>query len=385
MARSYRNVELMQQVEYLPGKSIDFIKKVLEDDERIVNYAYILHDKDIKEDGTPKPAHYHIMIKFKGPLQLSTICKMFKNKVPEQYFNNIKGSWGDALAYLTHLNAPNKYQYTAENVVSNFQWKKEVKKRKTEKNKTNEDIQSILTDIVEGKIRRFNYTKYIDGLTYVKYKRQIEDAFNYRADAIKGEANRKMECIYIHGFSGSGKTTYAKYLAEKGGYSYFISSGSNDVLDGYAGQDCLILDDLRPSCMGLSDLLKLLDNNTASTVKSRYKNKFLECKIVIITTTLGIDDFFKNVFSEQPETCVQLKRRCQMLVKFGRSTSADLELYTYNPYTYRYDLEGTMENPVKSIVKPKKAGPAVYCSLFNLSPDCLVPVQPVEDDEPLPF
>lgn len=41
----------------------------------------------------------------------------------------------------------------------------------------------------------------------------------------------------------------------------------------------IILVDLRPSCMGLSDLLKMLDNNTSSTVKSRYKNKVLECDV----------------------------------------------------------------------------------------------------------
>ena len=56
------------------------------------------------------------------------------------------------------------------------------------------------------------------------------------------------------GDAGTGKTTYAKDLAVKKGYSIFVSSGSNDVLDGYGGEDCIILDDLRPSCMGLSDL-----------------------------------------------------------------------------------------------------------------------------------
>lgn len=88
-----------------------------------------------------------------------------------------------------------------------------------------------------------------------------------------------MEAMYFYGDSGTGKTTYAKQLCEKKNYSYFVSSGSNDVLDGYAGQDVIILDDLHPSSVGLSDLLKMLDNNTASTVKSRYYNNVLECKL----------------------------------------------------------------------------------------------------------
>ena len=68
--------------------------------------------------------------------------------------------------------------------------------------------------------------------------------------------------------------------------------------------------------MGLSDLLKMLDNNTASTVKSRYKNKVLECKLIIVTSVLKIDEFFNGVFKEQKEPIVQLKRRCKLHLRF---------------------------------------------------------------------
>ena len=122
--------------------------------------------------------------------------------------------------------------------------------------------------------------------------------------------------ICMVGLPASGKSTYAQMMCEDKGYSVFVSSGSNDVLDGYAGQDCIILDDLRPSCMGLSDLLKMLDNNTASTVKSRYKNKVLECKLIIVTSVLKIDEFFNGVFKEQKEPIVQLKRRCKLHLRF---------------------------------------------------------------------
>ena len=38
-------------------------------------------------------------------------------------------------------------------------------------------------------------------------------------------------------------------------------------------EDVLILDDLRDSDFKFTDLLKILDNHTKSTVKSRYHNK----------------------------------------------------------------------------------------------------------------
>ena len=218
------------------------------------------------------------------------------------------------LKYLTHENAPTKYQYAEDEVISNYDWKKEkekvIKKSNSEARKS-----EIINDIVNGVIREFNYNDYITIDEYDKYKKSIDNAFKYRTDKIKG-GKRNMECVYITGKSGTGKSTYAKMMCEDKGYSVFVSSGSNDVLDGYAGQDCIILDDLRPSCMGLSDLLKMLDNNTASTVKSRYKNKVLECKLIIITSVLKIDEFFNGVFKEQKEPIVQLKRRCKLHLRF---------------------------------------------------------------------
>ena len=37
--------------------------------------------------------------------------------------------------------------------------------------------------------------------------------------------------------------------------------------------------------------------------------------MIIITTTLDIDTFFHSVFTEQPESAIQLQRRCETLIK----------------------------------------------------------------------
>ncbi len=342
--KKFRNFEIMQQVKYLPDQDIASIKDVLDNNAGVKKYAYILHDQDTNGDGSKKEPHYHVMVNLETPRSLSTIVKMFGDTIPAQYFGDIKGRWSDALAYLTHANAPTKHQYDTEAVVANFEWEKEAISGKDNK------LADILDDIVNGKIRKYNYTKHIPATMYIKHRRDIDTAFQYRADSIR-EANRNMRCIYISGGSGTGKTTYAKELAVKQGYSLFISSGSNDPLDGYEGQDCIILDDLRPSCMGLSDLLKMLDNNTASTVKSRYKNKVLECKLIIITTTLDIESFFKNVFSEEPETSVQLKRRCELMVRFPKNVSdGKLEVYQYDLAANKYELVGYQDNPLPHII-----------------------------------
>lgn len=345
-----RLCEIVSDVEHI---NIEEIKKVLDNQKPFKDYAYILHDKDTyTEDDeaknpdhkadTTKKAHYHIAIRLEYGVDIKYIAKWLS--VKENFINKVKGKWVDMLKYLTHENAPTKYQYTEDEVISNYNWK--VEKAKAI-NKTNSDARKseIINAIVNGDIREFNYNDYITIDEYDKYKKSIDNAFKYRTDKIK-RGQRNMECVYITGKSGTGKSTYAKMMCEDKGYSPFVSSGSNDVLDGYAGEDCIILDDLRPSCMGLSDLLKMLDNNTASTVKSRYKNKVLECKLIIVTSVLKIDEFFNGVFKEQKEPIVQLKRRCKLHLRFEQD---HYYASIFDDKTGDYSEEFEYINPVAAI------------------------------------
>ena len=323
----------------------------------VQDWLYILHDKDTytEEDekrnnehkkGTLKKAHYHIYLRLKDSTNIKYIASAFN--VPENFVSRVKGKWVDAMLYATHRNAPEKYQYSDEEVVSNFDFTT-VRDKEEKKKSDNKYLDTIIDKIDSGEIREYNLTKYISMKDYIKFERQIKRAFEYRTQKMKG-IDRDMKCIYIQGVSGAGKTTYAKRIAEDKNMSYYISSGSDDVLDDYKGEDCIILDDLRPSCMGLSDLLKMLDNNTSSSVKSRFKNKVLECRLIIITTTLPIETFFRNVFSEEVESAIQLYRRCSVLIKMDLKS---MDLYSFNNTTRVYDYLYTVPNPVEFVREEK--------------------------------
>lgn len=323
-------------------KIINGLKMLLDENEETGNrplrdYLYILHDKDVysKERieelqkkfpneerykklkvGDKRPAHWHVYLRFNYGVSFEFVAKAFDVNV--FCVEKVISRFANCLNYATHnteeAKKEHKYLYDDSECKSNFAWKTErdiAIQEEHRKNRKNE----IRELIVNGTIRKFNYTEYITAEEMDIYQKTIDNAFKYRLDKIRKEQNRNMECIFITGDAGTYKTTYAKKYAEKLGYSYYISSGSNDVLDGYGGQDCLILDDLRPSCMGLNDLLKMIDNNTSSSVKSRYYNKVLECKLVIITTVLSLEDFFKNVFTEQKEPIKQLQRRCKTKIR----------------------------------------------------------------------
>ena len=333
-------VKLCEIYNQLDKFDIENYKTILEGKDCIRDYAYILHDKDIN-DKEAVVAHYHIAIRFNNSYDTKNIAEWFG--VAENFVSKIKGRWSDMLKYLIHENAPTKFQYNENEVVSNFDWT--VEKDKNGDNRKNE----IINDIVEGKIREYNYFEYITPVENVKYKKAITDTFAYRTDKIKG-VSREMDVVFITGDSGTGKTTYAKRVAKDKGYSVFVSSGSNDVLDDYKGQDCIILDDLRASSLGLADLLKMLDNHTASTVKSRYKNKVLECKMVIITTTQNIDLFFRNVFADDIETSVQLKRRCETHI---RMTVDNIYLKAWQQESRKYSEEFEFPNTILLRYKAK--------------------------------
>lgn len=335
---SWRTCEIVQQLEYMSQEDVEAGL----DHNAVQDYAYILHDKDVHEDGTPVAPHWHIMIRFKRPVQTESLCKWFGIK--SNMIGYILGTFGDAVAYLTHRNKPEKYQYLDEEIKSNYDFKVEVEKALSKK-KASQRKEEIIDLIRSGIVREYNYTEYITALEYDKFKRAIDNAFTYRRDTLKS-LDRHMNVIYIYGGSGTGKTTYAKQLAINKGLSCYISSGSNDPLDGYKGQDCLILDDIRPGDFLLSDFLKILDNNTQSTVKSRYKNKLLECQYLIVTTSFDIPVFFDLLLDSEGESVKQMERRCTLKIQMNTST---MTTYVYQPVSGKYKKVSILKNPVSEV------------------------------------
>lgn len=272
--------------------------------------------------------HLHVGIHTFSHNTYDTIAKWFN--LNSNSVQRIKSRFNSTYAlYLIHYNQPNKTPVNPGDVVFNFNL--DYDKLISSVN-SGHRLDDILSGIDNGTIKPYNYTSFMSLTEYTKYKRQIDNAFSYRIDRLRG-IDRKMECIFITGDSGVGKTTYAKQIASDRHLHAYISSGSNDILDDYRGEECIILDDLRPQCIALSDLLKMLDNNTASSVKSRFKNKVLECKLIIITTTLPLEQFFSQVFANENETKIQLMRRCGLYITMTRE-QVNISMFSLKTNSY---------------------------------------------------
>ncbi len=352
---SIRKCEIVQQIEYLPGFPDNWqteLEARLEQEPNIRTWAYILHDKDVDDDGNPKAPHVHIVLELVDAVKFSTVgnyvgvAAQYVNKIKQQYKAGQKrfADIGGALSYLTHRNASDRYQYDDSEVKAKpgYDWK-EVRRKSEEKRSEHQTFRMILEGIENGLIKRYNIHEHVSQKMYIERKSEIEKAFEYQEGLMKNSSNkRNTTVIYICGSPGSGKTTYAKQYCEDNNLSYCISASSRDPLQDYEGQDAIILDDLRPENFSLSDLLKLLDNHTASSASARYHDRWVNAKVIIITTVLPIEKFFHRI-NLRDEPIQQLYRRCRIML---RMTLDELELFFYQESIGEYVFCGSKENPI---------------------------------------
>jgi len=291
-----KHCEVVSQPEFINGKVGD----ILREHKVIKKYAYILHDKD--PDTSP---HYHIYLNFgRSGIAHTDIAKWFG--LQESCVERVKGKPVDVLKYLVHGNdsQQNKYQYSYDEVVANFDFLAEIE-----------------NDKVLGDFEKYSYAQqlqYINNLPVSEKgaaHTKLEKLWKIHCQCLVLNPDRKIEVMFIHGKGGTGKTYYAKKLLEKMGYDYCISSGSNDPFQDYLGQKAIILDDLRDTVFPFDDLLKTLDNNTASSVRSRFINKVFNGKMIVITSTVPLSYWYKEYQNPyNKDSIMQLYRRISAYV-----------------------------------------------------------------------
>ena len=97
------------------------------------------------------------------------------------------------------------------------------------------------------------------------------------------------------------------------------------------GQRAILLDDFRDRCFkNFEDLLKFLDNHTASSVQSRFTNKVFNGEMIVITSSVPLRYWYRGknadgkYFTVSQEDFIQLYRRISCYVEV---TEAEINVY----------------------------------------------------------
>lgn len=222
----------------------------------ITDWAYILHDKDIKEDGTPKPPHYHIVIRTEKSLGVDTIGAWFG--IPSNYVAVPKGynAFLNCAQYLTHELHEDKHRYEDSEITANFDFRGKLDAKMKGKPDLSAREQMRYDVLYNGKTLLACMRE--NELIYMK---EFETLKKMRLEYIRRqEPPEKRINYYLCGNGGIGKGLMARALArsmfpqyEDDSEIFFEVGASGAMFEGYDGQPVIIWNDFRAG-----ELLKAL-------------------------------------------------------------------------------------------------------------------------------
>lgn len=111
-----------------------------------------LHDRDFNPDGTPKKPHWHVMLSADGPITLKAVEKIIEPlnvPAPQKV-----GSGRGMIRYFIHLDNPEKYQYSRDEIVAHGGADVESYFELTKTNKISV-MKDIITYIYENEIDNY--------------------------------------------------------------------------------------------------------------------------------------------------------------------------------------------------------------------------------------
>ena len=176
-------------------------------------------------------------------------------------------------------------------------------------------------------------------IQYTKWRKEREDKHN------------QLMTFWFCGATGTGKTRYAKYLAENVfRMPYFVSGGQRDAMQDYEGQHLIVWDELRNNVY-YSELLRLLDPyNYDKAISSRYFNKNLMPEVMIITSPYRPDDLYKimDISDRKQDKLNQQTRRVPLIYEFQKDHISILKWNDYNQAYWEYDEFPSVEELIEA-------------------------------------
>lgn len=288
------NITINNPIEH--GYSHEKIKEILSTS----NYIYFCMCDEIGAEGT---YHTHIYACFENAVYFSTLKKRFHTAHIEQ----AKGSSQENRDYIRKEGKYIDSDKKETNKIETFEEFGEMPLDKKAKNKSvSEDVFDMLESgcTVAEIIKK--HPSYATKTSSLEQARQtvLEEKFK--------NVRREVETFYIYGDTGTGKT---RSIMDKYGYSnvYKITNYEHPF-DGYGGEDIIIFDEYRSS-LPIGDFLQYLDCYPCR-LPARYHDKVACYTKIFIISNIPLNQQYKNIQIEQPQTYNALIRRISEITKF---------------------------------------------------------------------
>lgn len=319
------------------GWTTSKIEEALKVRTSVKEYAMMLHDQDVDENGAPVKDHFHLYLHFGNTnWKHEDVAKWFGVKV--NHVERVKSNKALVLRYYTHEGQPEKHQYPVDDIVANFDVKEFLRQQKQ-----SATLDDLLRRCANGEITRLNYTQYIDPVTFAKHQCKIEAAWKFWESSQGNNGNREMSVMWLHGDTAVGKGLLCKLLAEDQNLPLYFTSTGEDPFGEYRGESLVVLDDLRPEKpFSFEALLKIIDPHNSCAVHSRYHNKYLRCTQIIVTSPISPEQYAKRSYLKD-EAAAQLYRR---LFEVWAVTQSDIYIRKYDLGLHSFVDVSHTPNPV---------------------------------------
>lgn len=247
---------------------------------------------EVGEQGTP---HTHVYVVFKNSVMFETMLRRF---------------------YGVHIDPANgKHQENRDYVRKEGKWLDDAK-HETNIPETFEEWGELPPDRSRAELQSEQIVQMIrDGMTTAEILDECPSAYNkiphieqtrqaYLFERYKNEW-RQLEVTYLWGDTAAGKT---RSVMDKYGFqSVFRVTDYSHPFDNYKGQDVIIFEEFR-SNLPIGDMLNYLDGYPLE-LPSRYANKAACFTKVYIISNIPLEQQYRNVQMDSPETWSAFRRR----------------------------------------------------------------------------
>lgn len=186
--KKYRNFEII-----LYPENDDHIKILLDIKKRF-KYAYILHDKDKKDDGIIKKHHWHMLVFLDNQKTLSAFGKMFHLQDSMNLIEIVKDK-KKAIRYLVHVDNDEKEKYDINDIQTNIDISSYFSNLVSNESIEVDDMIAYVTSY-QGYLKYEIFFAYIRGNNLWSTYRRNQYAFNKLVDEHNKEATDELLAIF---------------------------------------------------------------------------------------------------------------------------------------------------------------------------------------------